>query len=142
MYRQSPIQSVYLNVLQVFLLYQVCSLVKLKLISLIPWRVSQKIPPSCEAPREPTMYLYINRNARPNNNQLITYYQRVSYLLRIQQHPVNNTYNIQLLNVSQLNVSVLMKVQTKTRFVFCKILANVLLTCICIAASAFICFIV
>ena len=35
----------------------------------------------------------INRNARPNNNQLITYYQHVSYLLRIQQYPVNNTYN-------------------------------------------------
>ena len=37
--------------------------------------------------------LCINRNARPNNNQLITYYQRVSYLLRIQKYPVNNTYN-------------------------------------------------
>ena len=35
-----------------------------------------------------------DRNARPNNNQLITYYLSVSYLLRIQQYPVNNTYNI------------------------------------------------
>ena len=39
-------------------------------------------------------------NARPNNNQLITYYLRVGYLkdgihhlLQIQQYPVNNTYN-------------------------------------------------
>ena len=38
------------------------------------------------------MYPCINRNARPNNNQLITYYQRVHYLLRIQQYPVNNTF--------------------------------------------------
>ena len=37
---------------------------------------------------------YINRNARPNNNQLITYYLCMRYLLRIQQYPVNNTYNI------------------------------------------------
>ena len=29
------------------------------------------------------MYPCINRNAKPNNNQLITYYKRVSYLLRI-----------------------------------------------------------
>ena len=28
-----------------------------------------------------------------NINQLIAYYQHVSYLPRIQQHPVNNTYN-------------------------------------------------
>ena len=35
----------------------------------------------------------INRNARPNNNQLITYNQPVRYLLKIQQTPVNNTYN-------------------------------------------------
>ena len=28
-----------------------------------------------------------------NNNQLKTYYKRVSYLLRIQQYPVDNTYN-------------------------------------------------
>ena len=28
-----------------------------------------------------------------DNNQLITYYLRVHYLLRIQQYPVNNTYN-------------------------------------------------
>ena len=40
------------------------------------------------------MYLCINRNARPNNNQLIIYYLHVHYLLRIQQYPVNNTYNI------------------------------------------------
>ena len=35
----------------------------------------------------------MNRNTRPNNNQLITYYLRVRYLLRIQQYPVNTTYN-------------------------------------------------
>ena len=35
----------------------------------------------------------INTNARPNNNQVITYYQRVRYLLQILQYPVNNTYN-------------------------------------------------
>ena len=35
----------------------------------------------------------MNRNARPNNNQLITYYLRVRNLLRIQQYPVNPTYN-------------------------------------------------
>ena len=34
----------------------------------------------------------INKNARLNNNQLITHYQRVRYLPRIQQCPVNNTY--------------------------------------------------
>ena len=39
------------------------------------------------------MYRCINRNARPNNNQLINYYQRVRYLLRMQEYPVNNTYN-------------------------------------------------
>ena len=39
------------------------------------------------------MYLCINRNARPNNNQLITYYLHVRYLLRMQQYPVNTTYN-------------------------------------------------
>ena len=39
------------------------------------------------------MYSYINRNARPNNNQLITYYLCVRCLLRIQQYPINNTYN-------------------------------------------------
>ena len=32
-------------------------------------------------------------NARPNNNQLITYYIPVCYLLGIQQYPVNTTYN-------------------------------------------------
>ena len=32
-------------------------------------------------------------NARPNNNQLITYYLLVCYFLRIQQYPVNTTYN-------------------------------------------------
>ena len=32
-------------------------------------------------------------NARPNNNQLITYYLLVCYLLRIQQYPVNTNYN-------------------------------------------------
>ena len=35
----------------------------------------------------------IKRNAIPNNNQLITYYLPVCYLLRIQQYPVNTTYN-------------------------------------------------
>ena len=35
----------------------------------------------------------INRNARPNNNQLITYGLCVRYLLRIQEYPVNTTYN-------------------------------------------------
>ena len=39
------------------------------------------------------MYPCIKRNARPNNNQLITYYLCVRYLLRIQQYPVNNTDN-------------------------------------------------
>ena len=39
------------------------------------------------------IYPCINRNARPNNNQLITCNQRVPYLLRIQQYPVNNTNN-------------------------------------------------
>ena len=39
------------------------------------------------------MYLCINRNARPNKSRLITYDQRVRYLLRIQQYPVNNIYN-------------------------------------------------
>ena len=34
----------------------------------------------------------INRNARPNNKQLITYSLLVHYLLRIQQYPVNITY--------------------------------------------------
>ena len=33
------------------------------------------------------------RYARPNNNQLITYYLPVCYLLRIQQYSVNATYN-------------------------------------------------
>ena len=46
----------FINIKQVFLLYQLGSLVKLQLISLIPWRVPQKVPPSCEAPREPTIY--------------------------------------------------------------------------------------
>ena len=32
-------------------------------------------------------------NARPNNNQLKTYYLPVCYLLRILQYPVNTTYN-------------------------------------------------
>ena len=33
------------------------------------------------------------RNARPNTNQLITCYQPVCYLLRIQQYSVNTTFN-------------------------------------------------
>ena len=33
------------------------------------------------------MYQCINRNARPNNNQLIAYYKRVSYLQRIHTIP-------------------------------------------------------
>ena len=40
----------------------------------------------------PRIHEYMN--ARPNNNQLITLYERVSYLPRIQQYPVDNTYNI------------------------------------------------
>ena len=32
--------------------------------------------------------------ARPNNNQSITHYLPVCYFLRIQQYPVNTTYNI------------------------------------------------
>ena len=39
------------------------------------------------------MYPCINRNARPNNNQLITNYLPVCYLLWIQQYSVNATYN-------------------------------------------------
>ena len=38
---------------------------------------------------------YIKRNARPNTYQLITINLPVCYLLRIQQYPVNTTYNIQ-----------------------------------------------
>ena len=37
---------------------------------------------------------FINRNARPNNNELITYYLHVCYLLRIQQYPVNTSNKI------------------------------------------------
>ena len=32
------------------------------------------------------MYPCINRNSRPNNNQLITYFQHVHYFLRILQY--------------------------------------------------------
>ena len=39
------------------------------------------------------MYPCINGNTRPNKNELITFYQRVRYLLRKQQYPVKNTYN-------------------------------------------------
>ena len=39
------------------------------------------------------MYPSIKRNARPNNIQLITYHLPLCYLLRIQQYPVNTTYN-------------------------------------------------
>ena len=39
------------------------------------------------------MYADSNRDAGPNNIQLIAYYQSVCYLLRIQQYPVNTTYN-------------------------------------------------
>ena len=35
--------------------------------------------------------IYINRNSRPNNHQLITFYQCLRYLLRIQQFPANNS---------------------------------------------------
>ena len=35
----------------------------------------------------------VNRNARPNNNQLITYSQCISYLLRIHAIPVDTTCN-------------------------------------------------
>ena len=33
-----------------------------------------------------------NRNARPNNNQVITYYLPVCYLLRIQQYVTDLPY--------------------------------------------------
>ena len=39
------------------------------------------------------MYPCINKNAGLNNNLLITHFQLVRYLLRIQKYPVNNTYN-------------------------------------------------
>ena len=45
---------------------------------------------------------YYQRNARPNNNQLITYYLPVCYILRIQQYPVITTYNIIVHLVPQL----------------------------------------
>ena len=35
----------------------------------------------------------INRNSRTNNNQLITYYLSVRYLLRIQQYPLYTLTN-------------------------------------------------
>ena len=35
----------------------------------------------------------INRNARPYNNQSITYFLHFCYFLRIQQYPVNTAYN-------------------------------------------------
>ena len=41
--------------------------------------------------------IHVNRNARPNNNQLNTHYEHVSYLLRID---VDNTYNMMMLNKS------------------------------------------
>ena len=44
-------------------------------------------------------------NARPSNNQLITYYLPVCYLLRMQQYPVNTTYN----NMTQNRMTLLMK---------------------------------
>ena len=40
----------------------------------------------------------VNRNARPNNNQLITYYQCVSFLLRIHTIPGDTTYNTRLIS--------------------------------------------
>ena len=39
------------------------------------------------------LILYHFGTCLSNNNQLITYYLHVRYLLRIQQYPVNNTYN-------------------------------------------------
>ena len=48
------------------------------------------------------MYPCINRNARPHNNQLITYYLCVHYLLVMQQYPVNNTYNTTFYGVAAL----------------------------------------
>ena len=45
-----------INIKQVFLLYQLGNLERLQLINLIPWRVLQKVPPSREAPREPTIH--------------------------------------------------------------------------------------
>ena len=45
------------------------------------------------------IYPCIKRNARPNNNQLINYYLPVCYLLRIQQYPVNSSYNIDKMHI-------------------------------------------
>ena len=39
------------------------------------------------------LYPCINWSARPNNNQLYTYFKHVSYSIRIQQYPVDKTYN-------------------------------------------------
>ena len=46
------------------------------------------------------MCLCINRNARPNKNQLITYYQRVSYLLKNTTVPCEKylQYNLETCN--------------------------------------------
>ena len=40
------------------------------------------------------MYSSLNRNARPNNNQLITYYERVIYFQKYIKYSVDSTYNI------------------------------------------------
>ena len=45
----------------------------------------------------------VKMNARPDNSQLIPYYLCVRYLSRIQQYPVNTTYNI---NFSDFSSSV------------------------------------
>ena len=39
------------------------------------------------------MYLNLKVNARPNNNQLYTYYVSVTFTLAYLQYPVNTTYN-------------------------------------------------
>ena len=53
---QILIKECFTNVKQVFLLCRWGSLVTLELISLIP----RSEPPNCEAPRQPTMYVFIS----------------------------------------------------------------------------------
>ena len=47
------------NVKQVSLLYQVVSLVTHSLLALYPSRIPRREPPSCEAPRQQTIYLKV-----------------------------------------------------------------------------------
>ena len=48
------------------------------------------------------------RNARPNNNQLITCYLHVCYLLWIWQYPVNTTYNTKKVTKQNPSKSILL----------------------------------